>query len=124
MQLVTGEDRMRVGVDEPGQERTALKVHRVRPEGRAQQPDLGDLSLTDPDAGTRRQELAAVEDGAVPEDQFSTSQRASPPLVIRDTARAMPEIRPWAYGYVNAYDKIADKRYARNQACRSKSPAR
>jgi hypothetical protein len=101
-----------------------VKVHRVRPRGRAQQPDLSDLSLTDPDAGARGQELAAVEDGAVPEGQFLGSQRASPPLTTRDTVRAMPEIRPWAYGYVNAYDKITDKRYARNQACRSKSPAR
>jgi hypothetical protein len=122
--LVTGENRVRVGVDEPGRDRAAVKVHRVRAGGRAQQSDLSDLSLTDPDAGARRQKLAAVEDGAVPEAQFLVSQPASPPLATRDTARAMPEIRPRAYGYVNAYDKIADKRYARNQACRSKSPAR
>ena len=101
-----------------------MEVHRVCPEGRSQRPDLSNLPLPDPDAGARREELAAVEDGAVPEGQFLASQRASPPLTTRDTARAMPEIRPWAYGYVNAYDKIADKRYARNQACRSKSPAR
>jgi hypothetical protein len=50
-----------------------LQVRQVVP------PDLSDLSLTDPDAGARRQELAAVEDGAIPEGPFLASQRASPP---------------------------------------------
>src|SRR5262249_60811942 len=75
---------------------------------------------TDRAAGTRREQRAAVEDGAIPEGHFPASQRPSPPLAARDTGQAMPEIRPWAHSYVNAYDKTDDKRYTRQSGASEK----
>ena len=69
-QLVTGEHRVRVGVYEPGQKRAAGQVNGGRPVGRPGWPDRGDLPAAYPDAGASGEELPAVEDGAVVEDQF------------------------------------------------------
>jgi hypothetical protein len=69
--LVTGEDRVRVRVDEPGQQGAAVQVDGLggpqRPHVRA---DLRDASATDAHARPGGQEPVAVEDGPVVEQDL------------------------------------------------------
>jgi hypothetical protein len=71
---LAGEDRVRVRVDEPGQQGTAGQVNGLggpeRPEVRA---DLRDVPAADPHARPGGQEPAAVEDGSVVEHELRTA---------------------------------------------------
>ena len=75
-QLVPGEQRVDVGVDEPGQQGPASEVDRLGPTGagsgarRSGRLHRGDPAALDPHAGAGGQEPAAVEHGAVAEDDL------------------------------------------------------
>ena len=73
--LNPGEQRVGVGVDEPGQEGSALQVdHGRRPE-RSGRAHSGNSSAPDADAGARRQKPAAIKHPAVAEGKIVVADR-------------------------------------------------
>ena len=72
-QLVSGEDGVDVGVDEPGQQGAAAEVDRNRVPQRPRGPDPGDPPAAYPDGAAFGQEAAAVEDGPAVEDELVTA---------------------------------------------------
>ncbi len=67
-QLVTGEDRMDVRVDESGKQGAAVQVDRDRLPRRPPLADLGNLPAVHLDGAAFREEAAAVEDGPAMEN--------------------------------------------------------
>src|SRR6516165_6931930 len=107
-QLNPGEQRVRVGIDEPGNESPALQVHHVRRPGRARRPDRDDAPAADPDAGAGGQEPAAVEDAAVAEEQVAGGSDSHP---LPPCGRGhRPTSNQLAQVIVNAYDITFDRR--------------
>jgi hypothetical protein len=83
-------DGMNVGVGEAGQQGAAVQIHHVHagqaawPGNLRGRPDRGDGAAANPHAGAFGQEPAAVEHGAVPEDELVTGHdRLLPPPGIR-----------------------------------------
>ena len=70
LQLVPGEDRVCVSVNEAGQQRAAVQVDDLGAARRGGRAHFGDLPGPDPDAGARREEALAVEHSAAGEQDF------------------------------------------------------